>query len=283
MDARRRTVLTVLAKLAAVIVVVAGIVISGVLVFREEAPPPQQQWDDSVAAYVGAETIAEAEVEEVVADLRQAREQSYQERLEELPDDADPAERAALQAQLDGLEERLAFDHERVIEMQILTEAGTRYAAQAGLTVVPSKANELIELGDQVKRAVMAAVQIEHPLVPELNTLYGTIIDGAPRDPANHQANICVFAEREVDRSPTGTGTSGRVAQLLARGRLQLGEEFRNESIVGSVFTGKAVSLTRVGEFDAVIPEVSGSAHILGFNQWVMQQGDELGAGFLVR
>lgn len=156
-------------------------------------------------------------------------------------------------------------------------------AAQAGLTVVPSKANELIELGDQVKRAVMAAVQIEHPLVPELNTLYGTIIDGAPCDPANHQANICVFAEREVDRSPTGTGTSGRVAQLLARGRLQLGEELRNESIVGSLFTGKAVSLTRVGEFDAVIPEVSGSAHILGFNQWVMQQGDELGAGFLVR
>ena len=156
-------------------------------------------------------------------------------------------------------------------------------AAQAGLSVVPSKANELIELGDQVKRAVMAAVQIEHPTVPELNTLYGTIIDGAPRDPANDQANICVFAEREVDRSPTGTGTSGRVAQLVARGSLQLGEELRNESIVGSLFTGKAVTRTRVGDFDAVVPEVSGSAHILGFNQCVMQEGDELGAGFLVR
>ena len=124
-------------------------------------------------------------------------------------------------------------------------------AAQAGLTVVPSKANELIELGDQVKRAVMAAVQIAHPTVPELNTLYGTIIDGAPRDPANDQANICVFAEREVDRSPTGTGTSGRVAQLVARGELAMGEELRNESIVGSVFVGKAVSATRVGELDA--------------------------------
>lgn len=156
-------------------------------------------------------------------------------------------------------------------------------AAQAGLTVVPSEADQLIELGDQVKQAVMAQVDIRHPLVPELNTLYGTIIAGPPRDPANHQANICVFAEREVDRSPTGTGTSGRVAQLVARGRLALGEELRNESIVGSVFTGKAVSRTRVGQLDAVVPEVGGRAHIVGFNQWVLEPEDELGAGFLVR
>ncbi len=156
-------------------------------------------------------------------------------------------------------------------------------AAQAGLSVVPAQANRLTELGDEVKHAVMASVSIEHPLVPELNTLYGTIIAGPPRDEANHQANICVFAEREVDRSPTGTGTSGRVAQLVARGRLAMGEELRNESIVGSVFTGRAVSATRVGELSAVVPEVSGSAHIVGFNQWVVQEGDELGAGFLVR
>ena len=156
-------------------------------------------------------------------------------------------------------------------------------AAQVGMDVVPANATQLIELGDQVKRAVMASVSIQHPTVPELNTLYGTIIDGAPRDAANHQANICVFAEREVDRSPTGTGTSGRVAQLVARGSLALGEELRNESIVGSVFTGKAVSRTRVGELDAVIPEVAGHAYIVGFNQWVVQPGDELGKGFLVR
>lgn len=152
-----------------------------------------------------------------------------------------------------------------------------------GLTVAPENARELIELGDQVKHAVMTTTTIQHPAVPELNRLYGTIIAGPPRDPANHQANVCVFAEREVDRSPTGTGTSGRVAQLVARGRLGLGEELRNESIVGSVFVGKAVSRTRVGDFDAVIPEVSGTAAILGFNQWVVEPGDTLGEGFLVR
>ncbi len=156
-------------------------------------------------------------------------------------------------------------------------------AAQAGLTVTPSQAAQLIELGDQVKRAVTASVSVQHPLVPELNALYGTIIDGPPRHAHNHQANVCVFAEREVDRSPTGTGTAGRVAQLVARGRLKLGEELRNESIVGSVFTGRAVASTRVGDLEAVVPEVSGTAHIVGFNQWVVEPGDELGAGFLVR
>ncbi len=156
-------------------------------------------------------------------------------------------------------------------------------AEQAGLSVVPEQARELVQLGDEVKHAVMAATALQHPLVRELDTLYGTIIDGAPRDPANDQANICVFAEREVDRSPTGTGTSGRVAQLVARGKLELGQTLRNESIVGSLFTGKAVSLTQVGDFEAVVPEVSGSASIVGFNQWVVEPGDELGAGFLVR
>lgn len=155
--------------------------------------------------------------------------------------------------------------------------------AAVGLAVVPENVRELVELGDQVKRAVMAAVPIQHPEVPELNRLYGTIIAGPPRDAANHQANVCVFAEREVDRSPTGTGTSGRVAQLVARGLLGMGEELRNESIIGSVFAGKAVSRRRVGGFDAVVPEVSGTAAILGFNQWVVEPGDALGEGFLVR
>ena len=156
-------------------------------------------------------------------------------------------------------------------------------AAQAGLEVVPTQVERLVRLGDEVKRAVTAATPIQHPLEPELNALYGTIVAGPPRDPANDQANVCVFAEREVDRSPTGTGTAGRVAQLVARGRLRLGEELHNESIVGSVFVGKAVERTRVGGLDAVVPQVSGRAAIVGFNQWVLEEGDDLGRGFLVR
>lgn len=162
-------------------------------------------------------------------------------------------------------------------------------AAQAGLEVRPRHAQQLIELGDQVKKAVSEVLPVRHPAIPELNTLYGTIIDGPPVDPGNHQANVCVFADREVDRSPTGTGTAGRVAQLHARGRLAQGESLRNESIIGTVFTGTVVGVTMVTDeaggdpIPAVIPEVSGAASITGFNQWVVAADDELAGGFLVR
>jgi trans-L-3-hydroxyproline dehydratase len=91
-------------------------------------------------------------------------------------------------------------------------------AEQTGLTVRPDNYRNLIQLGDEVKHAVEAALTVVHPLEPELQGIYGTIISGPPSAPGADQANICVFADREVDRSPTGTGTAGRMAQLYARG-----------------------------------------------------------------
>jgi len=94
--------------------------------------------------------------------------------------------------------------------------------------------------------------------------------DGAPFD-------------REVDRSPTGSGTGGRVAQLYQRGLLKAGETLVNESIVGTIFKGRVLRETKVGEFPAVIPEVEGSAYICGFANWVIDERDPLTYGFLVR
>jgi trans-L-3-hydroxyproline dehydratase len=155
--------------------------------------------------------------------------------------------------------------------------------AQAGLDVRPENYRALIQLGDEVKRAVEAAVEVVHPSEPELRGIYGTIIDGPPRSPDAHQANVCVFADREVDRSPTGTGTAGRVAQLYARGRLGLGEVLVNESIIGTRFTGRAVRETVVGEFPAVVPEVAGEARVMGFATWVIDPDDPVGGGFFLR
>lgn len=155
--------------------------------------------------------------------------------------------------------------------------------AQAGLAVRPENTRTLIKLGDEVKRAVEAALDIVHPEESELRGLYGTIIDGAPRHEGSSQANICVFADREVDRSPTGTGTAGRMAQLYARGRLGLGQTFVNESILGTVFEGRVLEETTVGGLPAVVPEVSGGAHITGFCQWVVEPDDPVGEGFLLR
>ena len=156
-------------------------------------------------------------------------------------------------------------------------------AAQADLEVRPAFLTQLIQLGDEVKHAVMDAMEVVHPVERELAGIYGTILHGAPRDPSSDQANVCVFADREVDRSPTGTGTAGRVAQLVARGELALGEKLVNESIVGTVFVGKALEATTVADLDAVIPEVSGRGHITGFNTWVVDPDDPVGEGFFLR
>ena len=152
-----------------------------------------------------------------------------------------------------------------------------------GLDITPENYRALIQLGDEVKHAVEATTTVVHPLEPELRGIYGTIIDGKPRSDGAHQANVCVFADREVDRSPTGTGTAGRVAQLYARGKLAKGELLRNESIIGTVFTGKVLEETQVADLPAVIPEVAGEAFITGFCQWVIDPDDPVGEGFFLR
>jgi trans-L-3-hydroxyproline dehydratase len=156
-------------------------------------------------------------------------------------------------------------------------------AEQAGLEIKPELVRQLIQLGAETKAAVKAKVGIRHPLEPGLDALYGTIIDGAPNRPGVDQSNVCIFADREVDRSPTGTGTSGRAAQLFLRGRLALGQSFVNGSIVGSSFEVRVTETLRVGELDAVITEVSGNAHIGGFNQWVLEDSDPFPTGFFLR
>jgi proline racemase len=154
---------------------------------------------------------------------------------------------------------------------------------QVGLEITPGNYRPLIQLGDEVKHAVEATTRVSHPLEPELRGIYGTIISGKPSNPEAHQANVCIFADREVDRSPTGTGTAGRVAQLYARGKLTKGEILRNESIIGTVFTGKVLEETQVAELPAVIPEIAGEAFITGFCQWVVDPDDPVAEGFFLR
>lgn len=152
-----------------------------------------------------------------------------------------------------------------------------------GLAVRPERVGELIALGMAAKRAVEAAATIAHPDEPGLHGIYGTIISGPPGGPGAHSRNVTIFAEGEVDRSPTGTGVSARVAALHARGALPLDREIAIESIIGSRFSGRAVATTRVGPYPAVIPEVGGRGFLTGFGQFVLDPEDEVGAGFLVR
>lgn len=143
--------------------------------------------------------------------------------------------------------------------------------------------NELVDKGMKVKRAVMARREIAHPLEADLGFLYGTIIVGPAHDPRHHSRNVCVFAEGEVDRSPTGTGLSARAALHHAGNELALGQPFVVESILGTCFTGRAVEETVVGPYAAVVPEVRGSASIIGRGELFLDPDDPLKHGFIFR
>ena len=157
-------------------------------------------------------------------------------------------------------------------------------AVPLGLHLVPAEVGDIIEVGRRITAAVAQAVEVAHPSRdPDLGFLYGTILVGPAQDPAKHSRNVCVFAEAEVDRSPTGTGVSGRLAIHHARGEIVVGEEIEVESILGTTFTGRVVSETAVGPYAAVIPEVGGAASITGRHEFVLDPADPLALGFLLR
>ena len=156
-------------------------------------------------------------------------------------------------------------------------------AEQLGLQLLPERYSELIDAGRQIKEAVSASEQIAHPFEDDLSFLYGTIFTSEPHDPGNHSRNVCVFADGEVDRSPTGTGVSARAAIHHARGELATGVEFRVESILGTCFTCRVLESTQFGPYEAVVPEVTGSAYICGRGELLIDPDDPLKHGFLLR
>jgi len=149
--------------------------------------------------------------------------------------------------------------------------------------LVPEESRQIIDLGIRVKRAVEEAIPIRHPDDPDLSFLYGTIIVGDAVDSAHHSRNVCIFADGELDRSPTGTGVSARAAIHFERGDLGLNEPFAVESLLGTVFKGRVAAVTTVGPYAAVIPEVTGSAHITGRHEFLMDPDDPLLRGFLLK
>jgi trans-L-3-hydroxyproline dehydratase len=153
-----------------------------------------------------------------------------------------------------------------------------------GIDITPHNQSELIDIGMRIKRSVMASYKIVHPDGdPDLNFLYGTILVKMLRGSNVHSRNVCIFAEGEVDRSPTGTGVSGRVAIHHAKGELKAGETIVVESLIGTQFTGCVVETTAVNGVPAVIPEVSGTAHITGRHEFLIDPDDPLRDGFILR
>ena len=155
-------------------------------------------------------------------------------------------------------------------------------ARSVGVDIGPDAFSRIVDVSMRIKRAVMASYEIVHPDGdPDLNFLYGTILH-QPGDGDVHSRNVCVFADGEVDRSPTGTGVSGRAAILHAQGEMAAGA-ITIESIIGTRFDVSVHEATSVGGRDAIIPNVSGTAHITGRHEFFVDPSDPLAGGVLLR
>jgi trans-L-3-hydroxyproline dehydratase len=157
-------------------------------------------------------------------------------------------------------------------------------AARLGLRVTPAMLGPLVDAAARIKQAINRVALIEHPVEDDLGYLYGVIFTDGPEAAVHHSRNLCVFADRQVDRSPTGTGISARLAVHHARGEIGLGVPFAVESVLGrqSVFEGKVVETACVGPFEAVVTEVAGSAFITGRHEFLIDPNDPLADGFLL-
>jgi 4-hydroxyproline epimerase len=144
-------------------------------------------------------------------------------------------------------------------------------------------ATELVGLSPRLRQALNEKYDFTHPEDARIRGLSHILWTGAPTQAGAHARNAVFYGDKAIDRSPCGTGTSARMAQLHAKGRLRTGEEFHHESIIGSIFKGRIEAETRVAGRPAVIPSVGGWARQTGINTIFIDARDPYAHGFVVR
>ena len=167
-------------------------------------------------------------------------------------------------------------------------------AAPFGLRLTPDEGRDITRIGELIKAATREQLPVVHPDNPEIRDVTIAQLSGPPAATQNHRRNAVIVSTGEldwdrpstwtgaIDRSPCGTGTCAKMATLHARGALGLGEPFRHEGILGTVFTGTLLEETAIGPYQAVVPELSGTAWITGFAQYVVDPQDPFPEGFTV-
>ena len=155
-------------------------------------------------------------------------------------------------------------------------------AAMVDVPLEPRYASSFVQMGKEIRSALNAKVEVAHPDNSLIQGITHVMFTAPPANPEATQKNTVLYAPSGIDRSPCGTGTSARMAQLHARGQLGLNQPFVHESIIGSLFYGKLIGETRVGAHPAVIPTIKGRAFISGFNTIVLDPEDPFPKGFLL-
>ncbi|RUM96093.1 4-hydroxyproline epimerase [Pseudaminobacter arsenicus] len=148
--------------------------------------------------------------------------------------------------------------------------------------MVDHSAGDLIAWSPVVRQRLNEKYTFAHPQNPGINRLTHMLWTGAPENPQAHARNAVFYGDKAIDRSPCGTGTSARMAQLHAKGRLKAGEDFVHESIIGSLFKGRVESETMVAQKPAIIPSIGGWARMTGLNTIFIDDRDPFAHGFVV-
>lgn len=156
-------------------------------------------------------------------------------------------------------------------------------ADDVGLEVIPENIEKIISTSMDVMAAANQQFPVLHPELEHNNHINIATISAKPRNPKANYLNVHVFASRQYDRSPGGTATCARMAALYARDQLRINEEIWVESLTGGLFEGRILRETKVANKIAVVPEITGSAFITGFHQFVMHHDDSLRHGFLIQ
>ncbi|MFA8450612.1 MAG: proline racemase family protein [Bacteroidales bacterium] len=141
----------------------------------------------------------------------------------------------------------------------------------------------IVETGIKLKEAIVNVDEIRHPYIKELSFLYGVIFTGKALEEGHHSRNVCVFANGEIDRSPTGTGVSARVALLFSRGEIEKNQRIIIESILGTTFSVEIQDDIVYGPYQAVVPVVGGSSSIIGDSRFYLDSEDNIQEGFIFR
>jgi proline racemase len=152
---------------------------------------------------------------------------------------------------------------------------------RVGIPFERSRSGDILAAGRAITLAINADAEPVHPTNPEIRGCHHVQFL-APGADSHHSRHAMAINPGWFDRSPCGTGTSARMAQLHARGELGLGEDFISESFIGTHFVGRLIELTSVGELPAVIPTITGRAWVTGTAQFVLDPEDPFPAGFLL-
>jgi proline racemase/trans-L-3-hydroxyproline dehydratase len=150
------------------------------------------------------------------------------------------------------------------------------------LELLPENVSKLVDTGMSILEKVRGAVKVIHPTESHANSIDLVEICDPFQGGEHHSKNIVVFGQGQFDRSPCGTGTCARMAALFHKGKLGLEQDFVSESIIGTLFRGRLVSETMVGNIKAVVPEITARAFITGIHQCILDPADPLKYGFLV-